>query len=43
MSAVFFLAQLNSGILSIEGFLLTYDLSGLKSRINRHLLTVDFS
>ena len=27
--------------LPIECFLLTYDLSGFKSRINRHLLTVD--
>ena len=28
--------------LPIEYFLLTYDLSGFKSRINRYLLTVDF-
>ena len=28
--------------LPIECFLLTYDLSGFKSRINRHLLTVGF-
>ena len=40
MSTVSFLAQLESGILSTECFLLTYDLNGLKSRINRHLLTV---
>ena len=40
MSTVSFLAQLDSGILSIECFPLTYDLSGFKSRINRHLLTV---
>ena len=29
--------------LPIECFSLIYDLSGFKSRINRHLLTVDFS
>ena len=35
-----FLAQLGSGILSIECFPLTYDLNDFKSRVNRHLLTV---
>ena len=35
-----FLAQLGSGILSIECFPLTYDLNEFKSRVNRHLLTV---
>ena len=39
MSTVSFLTQLDSGILSIECFPLTYDLLGFKSRINRHLLT----
>ena len=40
MSTVSFLAQLNSGILSIECFPLAYDLDGYKSRLNRHVLTV---
>ena len=39
MSTVSFLAQLNSGILCLQNAL-TYDLSGFKSRIKRHLLTV---
>ena len=38
MSTVSFLAQLDSGIHSI--FPLTCELNGVKSRINRHLLTV---
>ena len=42
MSTVYLLAWLSSGIicLSIECFPLTYDFSGFKSRIHRHLLTV---
>ena len=42
MSAVSFLAQQDSGILSlpIECFPLTYDFSGIKSRIKRYHLTV---
>ena len=40
MSTVSFLTQPDSGIFT-ECFPLTYDLSGFKSRINRHLLTVD--
>ena len=40
LSTVSFLAQLDSGILSIECFPLTYDLSGFTSRINRHLSTL---
>ena len=42
MSAVAFLAQLDSGTLLIECFPLTYDLNGFKVRINRHQLTVGF-
>ena len=45
VSAVSFLAQLDSWLwnsLPIECFPLTYGLSGFKSRINRHLLTVGF-
>ena len=38
MSRVSFLAQLDSGILSIECFPLAYDLNNFKSRINRHVL-----
>ena len=40
MSTVSFLAQLGPEMLSIECFPLTYNLNGLKSRFNRHLLTV---
>ena len=44
ISTVTFPAQLDSGILCIwnalECFPLTYDLSGFKSRVNRHVLTV---
>ena len=43
MSTVSFLAQLDSGILcffSLEYSPLTNNLNGIKSRINRHLLTV---
>ena len=44
MSTASFLAQLDSGIFSVYRMLsfdaLTYDLSGFKSRINRHLLIV---
>ena len=40
MSTISFLAQLDSVSLSIECFPLTNDLSGFKSTINRHLLTV---
>ena len=39
VSTVSFLTQLDSGILSIESFPLTYDLDGFKSRISRHILT----
>ena len=42
MSAVAFLAQLDSGTLLIECFPLTYDLNGFKVRINRHQLTVGY-
>ena len=40
MSTVSFLAQLDSNSLLIECFPLTYDLNGLKARINRYLETV---
>ena len=40
MSTVSFLEQLDPGILSVECFSLTFDLSGFESRINRQLLTV---
>ena len=40
MSTVSFLEQLDPGILSVECFPLTFDLSGFESRINRQLLTV---
>ena len=44
MSIVSFAAQLDSGILCLwNAFLLTYDLSGFKSKINKHLLTVGSS
>ena len=36
MSTIFFVVQLNSGILPVECFPLTYYLNGFKSRINRH-------
>ena len=39
MSTVYFRARLWNSLL-IECFPLTYNLSGFKSRINRHLLTV---
>ena len=40
ISTFSFLTQLDSGILPIECFPLTYDLNGCNSRINRHILTV---
>ena len=40
MLTVPLLAWLTSGILSLECFPLTYDLSGFKSTINTNLLTV---
>ena len=40
ISTVSFLTQLDAGILCPECFLLTYDLNGFKSRINRRLSSV---
>ena len=40
MSTVYFFAHLDSGILPLECFPLTYDLSSFKSKINKHLLAV---
>ena len=42
MSTVTFLAQLDSNSVPIECFPLIYNLNGVKSRINRNLLTVGF-
>ena len=41
MSTVSFFTQLDSAILPTEYLPLTYDLNGFKSRINRHILTID--
>ena len=43
MPTVSFFAQLDWNSLPIKCFPLTYDLSGFKSRINRHLLTVSIN
>ena len=41
ISAVFFLAQFDSGILWLEN-VLTCDLNGFESRVDRHFLSLDF-
>ena len=41
ISAVFFLAQFDSGILWLEN-VLTSDLNGFESRVDRHFLSLDF-
>ena len=42
MSTVPFISQLDWNSLLMDQFPLTYDLNGFKSRINIHLLIVDF-